>query len=255
MNNINISYNAFALESQRFLSLSLNATYAGNKIVNSIDSINAVTIIYKPENMNGSFSGSGMASLNFPVKKLKGLNVNITNMVYLSRDANLVFKKKNFTTILQVNQSAGLNYATDKYDLSFSTAFVYNTVAYNYDGTNNTHYFNHAYSLDFSYRFKNRLFFLTDFDYYISSGRTAGYNRDALLWNMSLAKKFFTTNSVEVKFTVYDILKQNNGINRLIGENYFEDIRANVVPRFFMLTVSYNLNHFEKNKDAKKDSP
>ena len=255
VNNINISYNAFALESQRFLSLSLNATYAGNKIVNSIDSINAVTIIYKPENMNGSFSGSGMASLNFPVKKLKGLNVNITNMVYLSRDANLVFKKKNFTTILQVNQSAGLNYATDKYDLSFSTAFVYNTVAYNYDGTNNTHYFNHAYSLDFSYRFKNRLFFLTDFDYYISSGRTAGYNRDALLWNMSLAKKFFTTNSVEVKFTVYDILKQNNGINRLIGENYFEDIRANVVPRFFMLTVSYNLNHFEKNKDAKKDSP
>ena len=255
VNNINISYNAFALESQRFLSLSLNATYAGNKIVNSIDSINAVTIIYKPENMNGSFSGSGMASLNFPVKKLKGLNVNITNMVYLSRDANLVFKKKNFTTILQVNQSAGLNYATDKYDLSFSTAFVYNTVAYNYDGTNNTHYFNHAYSLDFTYRFKNRLFFLTDFDYYISSGRTAGYNRDALLWNMSLAKKFFTTNSVEVKFTVYDILKQNNGINRLIGENYFEDIRANVVPRFFMLTVSYNLNHFEKNKDAKKDSP
>ena len=191
VNNINISYNAFALESQRFLSLSLNATYAGNKIVNSIDSINAVTIIYKPENMNGSFSGSGMASLNFPVKKLKGLNVNITNMVYLSRDANLVFKKKNFTTILQVNQSAGLNYATDKYDLSFSTAFVYNTVAYNYDGTNNTHYFNHAYSLDFSYRFKNRLFFLTHFDYYISSGRTAGYNRDALLWNMSLAKKIF----------------------------------------------------------------
>ena len=255
VNNINISYNAFAFESQRFLSLSLNATYAGNKIVNSIDSINAVTIIYKPENMNGSFSGSGMASLNFPVKKMKGLNVNITNMMYLSRDANLVFKKKNFTTIFQVNQSAGLNYGKDKYDLSFSTAFVYNTVAYNFEGTNNTNYFNHAYSLDFTYRFKNRLFFLTDFDYYISSGRTAGYNQDALLWNMSLAKKFFSVNTVEVKLTVYDILKQNNGINRLIGENYFEDIRANVVPRFFMLTVGYNLNHFEKNKDAKKDSP
>jgi hypothetical protein len=70
---------------------------------------------------------------------------------------------------------------------------------------------------------------------------------------MSLAKKFLQTNTLEVKFTVYDILKQNNGINRIIGENYFEDIRANVVPRFFMLTVSYNLNRFGANKQDKKE--
>jgi hypothetical protein len=48
-------------------------------------------------------------------------------------------------------------------------------------------------------------------------------------------------------------MKQNNGINRIIGENYFEDIRANVVPRFFMLTVSYNLNKFGGNKEQKKE--
>jgi len=244
VNNININYNAFALASQRFFSVSLNATYTGNKIVNSIDSVNAVTIIYKPENMSGSFNGSGMASLNFPVKKIKGLNVNLTNMMYLSRDASILFRKKNFTTIFQVNQSAGINYGKDKFDLAISSAFVYNIVAYNFEGSSNTKYFNHAYSADFTYRFKNRLFFLTDFDYYISSGRTAGYNQDVFLWNMSLAKKFFKVNIAEIKFTVYDLLKQNNGINRIIGENYFEDVRANVVPRFFMLTLSYNLNHF-----------
>lgn len=254
-NNFNIHYNTFAVASQRFLSISLNANYTANKIVNSIDSLNAVTIIYKPENMNGSFSGSGMASLNLPIKRFKGMHLNLTNMIYLSRDANLVFKKKNFTTLLQVNQSAGLNYGKDKFDISFSTAFVYNAVAYNFEGNNNTNYFNHAYSLDFTYRFKNRLYFLTDFDYYISSGRTAGFNQDVLLWNMSVAKKFLQTNILEVKFTVYDILKQNNGINRVIGENYFEDVRANVVPRFFLMTIGYNLNHLAKNKDAGKDGP
>jgi hypothetical protein len=256
VNNININYNAFALASQRFFSASLNATYTGNKIVNSIDSVNAVTIIYKPENMNGSFSGSGMTSLNFPVKKIKGLNVNLTNMMYLSRDASLVFKKKNFTTIFQVNQSAGINYGKDNFDLAISSAFVYNLVAYNFEGSSKTKYFNHAYSADFTYRFKNRLFFLTDFDYYISSGRTAGYNEDVFLWNMSLAKKFFKVNIAEIKFTVYDLLKQNNGINRIIGENYFEDVRANVVPKFYMLTVSYNLNRFanpqQKNESSKQ---
>jgi hypothetical protein len=242
VNNININYNVFALASQRFFSASLNATYTGNKIVNSIDSINAVTIIYKPENMSGSFSGSGITSLNFPVKRIIGLNVNLTNMMYLTRDANLMFRKKNFTTIFQVNQSAGINYGKDQFDLAISSAFVYNIAAYNFGGSSNTKYFNHAYSADFTYRFKNRLFFLTDFDYYISSGRTAGYNQDVFLWNMSLAKKFFKVNIAEIKFTVYDLLRQNNGINRIIGENYFEDVRANVVPKFYMLTVSYNFN-------------
>ncbi|HET9744221.1 MAG TPA: outer membrane beta-barrel family protein [Chitinophagaceae bacterium] len=254
-NNININYNTFAVASQRFLSVSLNASYTANKIVNSIDTVNAVTIIYRPENMNGSFSGSGMTSLNLPVKRFKGMNLNLTNMIYLSHDANLVFKKKNLTTLLQVNQSAGLNYGKDKFDVSLSTAFVYNTVAYNFERSNNTRYFNHAYSVDFTYRFKNRLYFLTDLDYYISSGRTAGFNQDVLLWNMSIAKKFLQTNILEVKFTVYDILKQNNGINRVIGENYFEDVRANVVPRFFLVTIGYNLNHVAKNKDAVKDEP
>jgi len=256
VNNININYNAFALASQRFFSASFNITYTGNKIVNSLDSSGPVTLIYKPENLDGSFNSSGMLSLNFPVKKMKGVNINLTNMMYLSRDANLVFKKKNFTTIFQVNQSAGINYGKEKFDLSVSSAFVYNIVAYNLEGGSNTKYFNHAYSADFTYKFKYRMYILTDVDYYISSGRTAGYNQNVFLWNMSVAKKFFKTNTAEIKFTVYDILKQNNGINRIIGENYFEDIRSNVVPRFYMLTVSYNLNRFTnaqpKNESSKQ---
>ena len=190
-----------------------------------------------------------MVSLNIPVEKYKGLNVNLTNMMYLSRDANLVFKKKNFTTIFQLNQSAGVSYAKEKFDVSVSSAFVYNVVAYDLGGNSNDNYFNHAYSADLTYRFKGRLFLLTDVDYYINSGRTAGYNQNVFLWNMSVAKKLFQTNVMELKFTVYDILKQNNGINRLIGENYFEDVRANVVPRFFLLSVSYNLNRLGGNKD------
>jgi len=251
VNNININYNSFAISSQRFFSASLNVNYTGNKIVNSIDSIGAVTMIYKPENMDGSFNGSGMASLSFPVKRLKGVNINLTNMMYLSRDANLLLKQKNFTTLFQINQSAGINYGKDDFDVAISSAFIYNGASYNLDKNSNTKYFNHAYSADFTYRFANRIYFLTDMDYYINSGRTAGYNQNAFLWNMSLAKKFFKRDIAEIKFTVYDILKQNNGINRIIGENYFEDIRSNVIPRFFLISVSYNLNRFGANKDPK----
>ena len=248
INNININYNSFALTSQRFFSASLSVNYTGNKIVNSIDSLNQVTIIYKPENMNGSINVSGSGSLNFPVKKFKGLNVNVTNMMYLSRDANLLYKQKNFTSTFQVNQSAGINYGKDKFDLAVSGAFVFNLVSYEVETGSNTKYFNQAYSADFTYRLKNQFYFLTDVDYYINSGRSVGYNEDVFLWNLSFAKKFFQSNAGEIKFTVYDILNQNNGINRIIGENYFEDIKANVVPRFFMLSMSYNFNRVGSNK-------
>jgi Outer membrane protein beta-barrel family/Carboxypeptidase regulatory-like domain len=253
INNININYNSFALASQRFFSASLSVNYTGNKIVNSIDSLNPVTIIYKPENMNGSFNASGSGSLNFPVKKLKGLNVNVTNMMYLSRDANLLYKQKNFTSTFQVNQSAGINYGKDRFDLAVNGAFVYNLVVYEVETGSNTKYFNQAYSADFTYRLKNQFYFLTDFDYYINSGRSVGYNEDVFLWNLSFAKKFFQSNAGEIKFTVYDILNQNNGINRIIGENYFEDVKANVVPRFFMLSMSYNFNRVGSNKLQKKE--
>ncbi|HET6721160.1 MAG TPA: TonB-dependent receptor family protein, partial [Chitinophagaceae bacterium] len=251
VNNININYNSFTTNAQRFFSASLSVNYTDNKIVNSIDSIGAVTIIYKPVNMDGSFSGSGMASLNFPVQRLKGFNINLTNLMYLSKDANLLFKKKNFTNLFQVNQSAGINYGKDNFDMAISASVIYNSASYNLDKNSNTKYFGQAYSFDFTYHPKIRLYFLTDVDYYISSGRTEGYNQDAFLWNMSLAKKFFKINTAEIKFTVYDILKQNKGISRAIGENYFEDIRVNVIPSFFLISISYNLNRFGVSKDQK----
>lgn len=253
INNININYNSFALASQRFFSANLNVNFTGNKIVNSIDSLNPITIIYRPENMNGSINIAGSGSLNFPIKKIEGLNVNLTNMMYLSRDANLLYKQKNFTSTFQVNQSAGINYGKEKFDIGVSGAVVYNLVSYE-ETKSKTKYFNQAYSADFTYRLKNQFYFLTDLDFYINSGRSAGFNENVFLWNMSFAKKFFQSNAGEIKFTVYDILKQNNGINRIIGENYFEDVRANVVPSFFMLTMSYNFNRFGSNKPQKKES-
>ncbi|HKO78566.1 MAG TPA: outer membrane beta-barrel protein, partial [Flavobacterium sp.] len=252
INNININYNSFALASQRFFSASLSVNFTGNKIVNSIDSLNPVTIIYRPENMNGSIYVAGSGSLNFPVKKIEGLNLNLTNIMYLSRDANLLYKQKKFTSTFQVNQSAGINYGKENFDLAVSGAFVYNLVAYNVDKGSNTKYFNQAYSADFTYRLKNRFYFLTDLDFYINSGRSAGFNEDVFLWNLSFARKFFQSNAGEIKFTIYDILKQNNGINRIIGENYFEDVKANVVPGFFMLTISYNFNRVGTSKIQKK---
>ena len=47
----------------------------------------------------------------------------------------------------------------------------------------------------------------------------------------------------ELKLTVLNLLNQNKPITRTIGENYFEDNRTNVIRRYFIVSLTYNLNH------------
>jgi hypothetical protein len=65
-----------------------------------------------------------------------------------------------------------------------------------------------------------------------------------LLWNMSLGKKVFRNQRGEFNINAYDLLKQNTSIWRNISDAYVEDVRSNVLQRYFMLTFTYNIRYF-----------
>ena len=50
---------------------------------------------------------------------------------------------------------------------------------------------------------------------------------------------------LEVKLIAFDILNQNNSISRDVTETYIEDRQTNVLTRYFMLTVTYNIRNFK----------
>ena len=62
------------------------------------------------------------------------------------------------------------------------------------------------------------------------------------LWNASFSRQFLKNNKGELKFSVFDILKQNRSVSRNYTDNYVEDVQNTVLRRFFMLTFTYNLN-------------
>jgi len=242
INNFNINYSTFNMLSFRFFTSNFSVSTTGNKIVNSIDSLNQAVTITKPVNLDGVYNVNGFTSIGFPIKKLKGSNVNLSTIINYNRDISMIYKEKNLTHRWLLTQTLGFNYNKNKFDMGFTGGLTYNSARYTLQENLNTEYFTQVYTADFSYTFKKDLIASTDFDLLINSGRTDGFNQSIPMWNASLSKQFLKNKAAEVKLTVLDILNQNKSITRTIGDNYFEDNRTNVIRRYFMISLIYNVN-------------
>jgi len=242
ISNFNINYSTFNIMSMRFFTTNLSVNTTGNKIVNSIDSLNRAVTISRPVNLDGAYNVSAHGSFGFPIKKLKGSNVNFTTVVNYNHDISMVYKEKNLTNRLLLTQTFGFNYNKNNLDMGVTGGLTYNNARYSLQENLNTDYFTQTYTADFSYTFKKDIIVSSEFDLLINSGRSDGFNQNIPMWNASLSKQFLKNKAGELKLTVYDILNQNKSITRSIGENYFEDNSTNVIRRYFLISFIYNLN-------------
>jgi hypothetical protein len=78
-------------------------------------------------------------------------------------------------------------------------------------------------------------------DNVLYSGLTGGYDKNTLLWTMSLGKKLFSKQQGELTVSVVDLLNQNKSVNRTVTGTYVEDTQNNVLGRYFMLTFTYTV--------------
>jgi len=241
--NLNISFNTFNAVTFRFIAANLRFNTTQNKIVNSIRYAGP-TQITRPENMNGYFTTSSFFTLGLPFKnpKLKGSSLNFNNNMSYTRDISLLNGLKNIGKTFTTSQGAGMNFNKEKFDLGVKLNLAYTNIAYSVNTNLNENYFTQTYSGDFSYTFPKNFILSTDFDYYINTGRAEGYNQNIPLWNASFSKQVFKKKNGELKFSINDLLNQNQSINRTNGDNYIQDTRSMVLKRYFMVSLMFNLN-------------
>jgi hypothetical protein len=244
--NLGLGYNTFNILTFKFFAANINFSTTSNKIVNSTDSVSRGVQLVKPVNLNGSYNTFGFLTIGLPFKnkKLRGSSLNFTSSAMFNNDVSLLYKQKNVTQTTMLTQGAGVNFslAKDKLDFGVNMNVSYNNSKYSMTSTQNTHYVTQTYSADFSYTFKHNIILSTDFDYYINSGRSQGFNQSIPLWNASISKQFLKAKNAELKISVNDILNQNQSITRTTAENYVEDTRSVVLRRYFMVSFLYNLN-------------
>ncbi|MFL5807955.1 MAG: outer membrane beta-barrel protein [Flavisolibacter sp.] len=255
-NSFNMAYNTFNMVNFRFFSANINYSGTTHKIVNSIDQLpkkyanptdtslvgKTITI---PVNLNGAFNSSAFITMGFPFRnpKLKGSSVNATTMASYNKDVSLFYKQVNFNTLLSATQSVGVNYNyKEKIDLGLRGSLSYNDARYERQPSSNTKYWSQTYSAEINLTLPKNFILNTDFDYYINTGRAEGYNQSIPMLNAFISKLVFKNKAGEIRLSARDILNQNQSLTRNTGENYYEDVRTNVLPRYFLLSFTYSLN-------------
>ena len=132
---------------------------------------------------------------------------------------------------------------SEKVDFTISSSSGYNITKNTAQSNANNNYFSQATSLRFNWIFGKNFVYNTDVTHTYYNGISG--NPNYFLWNMAVGKKFLKDNRGDLRLSVYDILKQNQSIARTVDPSYYQDVKTNVLQRYFMLTFTYTLRNFK----------
>lgn len=112
----------------------------------------------------------------------------------------------------------------------------------------------HSYSGDIIIRVPKKVVWESNLNYSHTTNMTPGFKPNSLRWNVAVNYQFLKDNKGNIKLSVYDLLKQNAGISRVLNENYVRDTEQTLLTRYFLLMLSYNIRDFKAQKIGRADT-
>ncbi|MEO1435614.1 MAG: outer membrane beta-barrel protein [Bacteroidota bacterium] len=252
--NLQVEYNhRFGL---RFFSFSaftftsffanLNTTYTRNKITDAktIDAQFVQTTM--PVNVDYELAINGAANLSTPLRFM-GAKINLsTNQTY---SQSLLFVNAAETGVERWISRGSVSIENRKkrlFDLLVGMDLSYNQTRYTDIEGLNQQFLRQDYYTDVDINFLKRLQFGSSFTYTIYGGDAFADAEQVALWESSIGIFILPNKRGQLNFRVFDILNQNQGIQRSSAFNFVQDQRSNNLGRYFMLGFTYNLSGFGK---------
>ena len=193
-------------------------------------------------NVNGVYNVGGNVAYTYSINKGRNGAVSAAAYIQHSRDISFVNAVKNVYTGITITQSVNLNYHLAE--------LLYVNVNANLSAANgryaigsdlNTKNVSQAYDADVTYRLPWQLYLNSSFRINrIGSQRNFAAQSVSTL-NASIFKTMMK-NRGELRLDAFDLLNQNTGISRVIGNNYVETSESNVLQRYFLLTFKYRFS-------------
>jgi len=245
--NFKLNFMSFDQFSFTNIFVSLDAIYTNNKITNSrnLDSLFRQNI--QPVNVDGDFILNGYLSFGTPLKLIKSrININ-TNLSY-NHGILLVNNVENKTDRVITSVDVSIeNRKKEVVDIAVGAKLSHNTTKYSVSKNLNQTFLNQTYYADFALQFGKTWSLGSSMDYALYSGESFGSSREIPIWKASLSKFILKNKRGQFKFSVFDLLDKNVGINRNSELNYIEEERIRSLGRYFMFGFSYSLSGFGGN--------
>jgi hypothetical protein len=215
--------------------------------------LNKGTQLTSPVNIDGYWNARTFVTYGIPVEKIK-TNINLNTGITFTRTPGLINQEKNFSNTW--NFSQGIVFASnisEKIDYTLSYTGTYNIVKNTVQEELDNNYYYQDLSLKLSWILPKGFVISNDLRHKLYTGLTDDFNDNYFLWSAYIGKKLLKDQSLEVKLSAFDILDQNKSISRTVTESYVEDSWTEVLKRYFMITITYNLKNFIADENQRKD--
>jgi hypothetical protein len=198
----------------------------------------------QPVNLDGYGSIRSMITYGFMANPIK-TNINFNGGVGYTRSPGLINGQENVSNTLSF--SAGVVFSSnisENLDFTLNYRGNYNVVENSLRPQLNNNYFYHLSGAKVSWIFLKNWVLRNDLYNYMYTGLGEDFNENYWLWNVSFGRKFLANDLGELTLGVYDLLDQSKSVTRNVTSNYVEDVRTNVLNRYFMLTFTYKIRNF-----------
>lgn len=247
-----------------FLFVSLTENFIGNStFVSQTDSlINGEILlrpgaqISRPENLSGQLRSRLFVTYGSPIKKLKS-QFNMNSSVAFNRTPGLINGQKNFNDNIDLSQGLTLTSNISKdVDFTLSTTGTYTLVNSSLQTNLSNNFYIQNSNIRFYYSPNNgKLFVSNTVNNMLYRGLSADLDQSVWLWNIEAGYRFLKDNKGELKFTVFDLLNQNNAIGRTINDVTIEDTFTRVLTRYGLVSFTYIIGNFKQQERNESGPP
>lgn len=262
-NNLFMRYTAVNTKKSTSTFVMLGGTFTDNYIGNSTIIANIDTVVYnkivlakgsqisRQENLSNYYNLRFFYNYGFPVKFLKS-NLNVNAGCNYANVPALINNNVNYskTTSPSFGLVISSNFS-ENVDFMISSNSSYNNVENSLQTSLNSAYLNQTSKAKINLTVFKKLVFQAEYSNNYYTGLTASFNQNINLLNGAVAFKFLKDNRAELRLFVFDVLNQNQSIQRNITETYIEDTRSNILQRYYMLTFTYNIKKYFAKKEEK----
>lgn len=246
--NIRLRFQDFNAETQQSIMAMGDAQIIQNSIIS--------TTTYTPEtggqtttyrNVNGVWNARLFTIYSRPLRN-KAFSVN--NHLFLNYNQNIGYNdgRRNRSGAYRLNESFAIAYRPDNLELELRPRYGLQITTNSLQSSDNLTVHSYGGSFNGTYYTPFGLSVSTDLNYTATSGYSEGYDKREWMWNAQLSYQFLN-DSATISVRAYDILGQNNNINRNVTANYIDDTMYNSLTRYVMVSFAYKFTTFGKGKN------